>query len=125
MGNPNTLFILAKWGLKRGDKKGELESHMWLLDKDQESMKYVSLHKTKADRATKGGKIIEIRTASDEEVRAHQDLMIKNGKDLMQDVEDRKIIVFRVDTKWNVIWPLDRRSNPNTYQSIGYVPCPS
>ena len=55
MNQPNTLFLLARYGLKMVDSSGVLESHMWLIDEHESSMKYISLHKSKADRAIKGG----------------------------------------------------------------------
>ena len=63
MTEPNTLFILAKWGLKVVD--GVYETHMWILTEQEASMKYVSLHKSKADRAGKGGEIVKIRLATE------------------------------------------------------------
>ena len=64
MTSPNTLFILSKLSLKLIDKKGICESSMWLLTEDEESMKYLSLHKSKSDRAYKGGEILSIRAVS-------------------------------------------------------------
>ena len=120
MSEPNTLFILAKWGLKT-DKSGIFESHMWLLNKQEESMEFVSLHKSKAKRASKGGRIIEVRLATDAEIEDHQSLMIKNNKRLMQVVNERKIVVFHYDPKWNALWPKQAKTNPMAYKGIGFV----
>ncbi len=120
MNQPNTLFILANWGLKT-NKNGIFESHMWLLNEHEESMKYVSLHKSKAKRSYKGGEIIEICLATDSEIQCHQDLMIKNKKGLMKVVEERKIVVFRFDPSCNFLWPNEAKTNPMAYKGIGFV----
>ncbi len=121
MSRSNTLFILAKMGLKVADKSGVFESHMWLLDDHEESMEYVSLHKSKADRAYKGGRIIEVRLATDSEIREHQDLMSKNGKGPMQVTDRRKVVVFRLEPKWKALWPNHAKTNPRAYKGIGRV----
>ena len=120
MSQPNTLFILANWGLKV-DKSGIFESHMWLLDEQEENMKFVSLHHSKAKRAYKGGRIIEIRLASDIEIEEHQALMVKHNRDPMQNPDKRKIVVFHFDPEWNALWPEYAKTNPMTYKGTGFV----
>ena len=120
MNQPNTLFILANWGLKT-DKSGIFESHMWLLNEQEESMKFVSLHKSKGKRSYKGGKIIEIRSASENEIKEHQTLMVKNEKSQMKITENRKVVVFRFEPDWNTIWPEYARTNPMAYKGLGFV----
>lgn len=119
MPESNTLFILARWGLKVVD--GMFESHVWILSDIEASMKYVSLHKSKADRATKGGEIIEVRHATGEEIEAHQTLLLEKDIGPMQIVKDRKIVVFRLESKWNAIWPQEAKTNPMAYKGLGYV----
>jgi len=121
MSQPNTLFIIAKMGVKDIDKSGIFESHMWLLDDHEESMKYVSLHKCKADRAYMGGRIIKVRLATDSEIKEHQDLMVKNGKERMRVTDGRKVVVFRLEPKWKAPWPIPAKTNRRTYKCIGYV----
>ena len=120
MNQPNTLFILENWGLKT-HKSGIFESHMWLLSEHEESMKYISLHKSKAKRSFKGGEIIEIRLATDSEIKNHQELMIKNNKGLMQVVDERKIVMFRFNPDWNCLWPNHAKTNPMAYKGTGVV----
>ena len=120
MGQPNTLFILAKMGVKHTDKSGVSESHMWLLDDQEEAMEYVSLHKSKAHRAYVGGRIIEVRLASDSEIKEHQYLMLKNGKGRMQITDRRKVVVFCRKAK-KAPWPNHAKTNPRAYKCVGYV----
>ncbi len=119
MTEPNTLFILAKWGLKVVDDV--FETHMWNLTEQEASMKYVSLHKSKADRASKGGAIVNIRLATEDEVQAHQALLTKKGNRPMKSVVGRKIIEFRQNRKWNPHWPIDAKTNPMAYKALGYI----
>ncbi|TKJ35942.1 MAG: hypothetical protein CEE38_13095 [Planctomycetes bacterium B3_Pla] len=121
MTQPNTLFILAKMGLKDTDKSGVSESHMWLLDDHEESMEYVSLHMSKADCAYIGGRIIEVRLATNSEIKEHQDLMVKNGKGPMCITDGRKVVVFRRNPRRKTPWPKHAKTNPRAYKCIGYV----
>ena len=119
MTKPNTLFILAKWGLKVVDDV--FETHMWILTEQEASMKYVSLHKSKADRASKGGDIVNIRLATEDEVQAHQALLTKEGNRPMKSVDGRKIVRFKLNPKWNPHWPADAKINPMAYKALGYI----
>jgi hypothetical protein len=123
MSQPNTLFIIAKMGVKdkKIDKSGVFESHMWLLNDHEESMKYLSLHKRKADRAYRGGQIIKVRLATDSEIKEHQDLMVRNGKRPMQITDGRKVVEFRLEPKWKAPWPNVAKTNRRMYKCIGYV----
>ena len=49
---------------------GYLESHMWALDSDEQDADYVALHKQKSQRSWKGGRIVGLREATDDEVTA-------------------------------------------------------
>ena len=120
MTKPNTLFILAKWGLKKV-VDNIFETHMWILTDQDESMDYVSLHKSKANRASKGGKIVDIRLATKDEVQAHQDLLTKKGNRPMKVVDGRKIVKFELNPKWDPNWPLDAKTNPMAYKGLGYI----
>ncbi len=119
MTEPNTLFILAKWGLKVVDNL--FETHMWVLTEQEASMKYVSLHKSKSDRAGKGGEIVNIRLATEDEIEAHQALLKKEGNGLMKTVVDRKIVEFRPIRNWNPIWPNDAKRSPMAHKGLGYI----
>ena len=119
MTEPNTLFILAKWGLKVVD--GVFETHMWILTDQDASMKYVSLHKSKANRASKGGEIVNIRLATEDEIQAHQALLAKEGNAPMKSVVDRKIIEFQLNPRWNPHWPNDAKTSPMAHKGLGYI----
>jgi hypothetical protein len=119
--DPNTLFLIAKHGLKKGPKSGLLESWMWNLKPHEESMSYLSLHKTKTERAFKGGRIVEFRTATNNEVEEHQQLLDKLGKNQMRDIAARKIVVFRVDPDWDKLWPQNAKSHQMAYKATGYI----
>ena len=119
MTEPNTLFILAKSGLKVVNDV--FETHMWVLTEQEASMKYVSLHKSKADRASKGGEIVNIRLATEDEIQAHQALLKKQGGAPMKSVVDRKIIEFRLNRRWNPHWPSDAKKSPMAYKGLGII----
>jgi hypothetical protein len=48
--------------------EGHLESFLWLLDSDELAADYVALHKQKSQRSWKGGRILGVREATEEEV---------------------------------------------------------
>ena len=120
MTEPNTLFILAKWGLKQVEY-GVFESHMWNLTDQEASMEFVSLHQTKEDRASNGGEFINFRLATVNEVQAHQALQTEKGKGPMKLVDGRKIVKFKLNPKWNPHWPADAKSNRMAYKALGYI----
>ncbi len=119
MTEPNTLFILAKWGLKVVDDL--FESHMWVLTDQEASMKYVSLHKSKSDRASKGGEIVNVRLATEDEIEAHQALLKKHGGVPMKSVVGRRIVEFRPFRMWNPHWPNAAKTSPMAYKGLGYI----
>jgi len=41
---------------------------MWLLDSEEQSADYIALHKQKSQRSWKGGRIVGIREATEEEL---------------------------------------------------------
>ena len=120
MCEPNTLFLIASFGVKEIDKSGVFESHMWLLNDHEESMKYVSLHMSRAEDAYMGGKIIDVRLADNSEIEEHQDLMEENGKRRMRDTNGRNVVVFRHYPKWKALWtnPIETMWE---YKRTGYV----
>lgn len=121
MPEPNTLFLIARHGLKMGSERGLLESWMWDLTPDDESMSYLSLHKSKSDRAHKGGAIVGFREATEGEVLGHQALLAEIGQEAMQDTAARKIIIFRVDPNWKKPWSKESRSHQMAYKAVGHV----
>ena len=84
-------------------------------------MEYVSLHKTKADRASNGGEIVDVRLATEDEVQAHQALLAKKGNPPMKSVEGRKSGRCKRYSKWNPHWPADAKKNPMAYKALGYI----
>ena len=118
---PHTLFILTNWGLHRVDPSGIFESHMWLLDENDREMEYVSLHRSKSERAYRGGKILEIRDATDLEIEFHQNMMRENGRDDMSIVGGRKIVIFQMERGWNVLWPKSAVKSQMDYKGAGYI----
>jgi hypothetical protein len=117
----NTLFIIAKMGVKPISKTGRFESHMWLLTDEEASMEQISLHREKSERAYRGGTITEVRDASLQEIAEHQTLMIAQGKEVMKTTVGRKVVVFQMDKAWKAIWPIGARNNPMAHKGTGYV----
>ena len=64
------LHLIEKGaGLRQADD-GSLESLMWSLDSDEQSAEYVALHKQKSQRSWKGGRIVGLREATEDEINA-------------------------------------------------------
>lgn len=64
---------------------GCLESYMWPLDSDEQSADYVALHKQKSQRSWKGGRIIGIREATEEELQSQAaEKSSKKGRMIVQ-----------------------------------------
>ncbi|MEM7259010.1 MAG: hypothetical protein AAF404_16660 [Pseudomonadota bacterium] len=121
MSSPNTLFLLCKHGLKLIDKKGICESAMWSLTEDEKEMKYLSLHRSKSDRAYKGGEILDIRQASEEEIREHYQSIKKSIPESTAASRQRMIITFQIDRDWDVLWPEEARANPMAHKGTGHI----
>lgn len=117
----NTLFILARYGIYSTDTLGIQKSMMWLLTSEDESMEYVSFHKSKSSRAYRGGKIIDARKATESEILTHQNLMVQENQGEMLDVNTRKIITFKMIPNWNKLWPLDAQNGQMAYKGLGYL----
>ena len=64
---------------------GSLESYMWPLDPEEQSADYVALHKQKSQRSWKGGRIIGIREATDDELDSQPaESSAKKGRMIVQ-----------------------------------------
>jgi len=64
---------------------GNLESLLWTLDRDEQAAEYVALHKQKSQRSWKGGRIIGMREATQDELTAAQsDTGIRKGNLVVQ-----------------------------------------
>lgn len=121
MTTANTLFLIAKHGLNMSEDEGCLELWMWNLSIDERQMQFLSMHRSKSERAYRGGKIQRIRAATEDEVNQHQEFLAKEGKPLMQDTDQRMIIVFKPDPGWKSLWPDDAKLHQMAYKGIGFV----
>lgn len=79
------LHLIEKGaGLHQADE-GHLESLLWTLDQDEQSAEYVALHKQKSQRSWKGGRILGLREATDEELSAMEGVSgIRKGNLVVQ-----------------------------------------
>jgi len=79
------LHLIEKgMGLNQSDD-GHLESLLWTLDSDEQSAEYVALHKQKTQRSWKGGRILGLREATDEELTAAEGITgIRKGNLVVQ-----------------------------------------
>ena len=98
-----------------------LESWMWTLDPSDSSMKYVSFHKKKSERAYKGGEVIGRRYPSHAEFEEHQELMRTLDEGQMDSPVGREILVFRLIPTWKELWPQSANSNQMAYKARGFV----
>ena len=121
MSSPNTLFLIARFGLKGSDIKGILESWMWILEPLDYDMDYVSFHKSKSDRAMMGGKVVGFRSPTQEEYEFHQAEMRERDEGEMKALEERTIIRWQRSPNWSESWPLAARSNPMAYRANDHV----
>ena len=121
MGSPNTLFLLYKHGLRLIDKKGVCESGIWQLSDEEQQMKFLSLHRSKSDRAYKGGEILEMRQASQEDIEDYYKLTKQPLPDNIDALKERHIVTFQIDRDWNVLWPEDARKNPMANKGTGHI----
>jgi len=121
MSEENTLFIIARFGIYPTDTLGIQKSMMWLLTSEDETMKYVSFHRSKSSRAYRGGKIISISEATEPEILKHQSLMAQENNGEMLDTKRRKVITFQMIPNWNTLWPREAQNNQMAYKGIGYL----
>ena len=119
MSEPLTLFLIAKHGLYKGPKQGLLESWMWNLNSNDETMAYVSLHKSKTDRAYKGGLIVAFRDATPNDIAQHQKFLKSIGQEQMQATDARRIIVFQLGPMWNKGWLKEAITHQMAYKANG------
>ena len=78
------LHLIDKGNGVHQTDDGHLESFMWSLDNDELSADYVALHKQKSQRSWKGGKILGVREATEEEMTERDDLVTKKGTMIVQ-----------------------------------------
>jgi hypothetical protein len=62
------LHLIEKGSGLQQTPEGYLESCMWPLDSEEQSADYVALHKQKSQRSWKGGRIVIVREATEEEL---------------------------------------------------------
>ena len=67
------LHLIEKGNGLQQAEEGHLESLLWSLDQEEQSAQYVALHKQKSQRSWKGGRIVGLREATDEELAASED----------------------------------------------------
>jgi hypothetical protein len=87
------LHLIDKGGALQQSSGGNLESWMWPLDNEEQAAEYVALHKQKSQRSWKGGRIVGIREATDDEVSAQP--AQANGK------KGRMIVEFEPIREYN------------------------
>lgn len=79
------LHLIDKGSALQQSTGGNLESWMWPLDSEEQAAEYVALHKQKSQRSWKGGKIVAIREATDDEVTARPtDAASKKGRMIVE-----------------------------------------
>jgi len=57
---------------------------MWSLDGEEQSADYVALHKQKSQRSWKGGRVVGVREATDEELADENTTATKKGRLVVQ-----------------------------------------
>ncbi|TDJ42763.1 MAG: hypothetical protein E2O50_05845 [Gammaproteobacteria bacterium] len=79
------LHLIEKGAGLNQAPNGYLESFMWLLDGEEQSADYVALHKQKSQRSWKGGRILGVREATEEELTTYIDgAASKKGRLIVQ-----------------------------------------
>ena len=79
------LHLIEKGAGPNQAPDGCLESFLWLLDGDEQSADYVALHKQKSQRSWKGGRILGVREATEEELTTYIDgAASKKGRMIVQ-----------------------------------------
>ena len=107
------LHLIEKGpGLHQADE-GHLESFLWSLDPDERAAEYVALHKQKSQRSWKGGRIVGLREATEDELSAAaDDKTIRKGNLVVQFVPIREYN-GRPGVRWG-----GRRSGSMAYKSL-------
>jgi hypothetical protein len=72
------LHLIEKGSTLKQTPDGDLETFMWLLDSDEQATDYVALHKQKSQRSWKGGRILSMREATEQETAEMADGTPKN-----------------------------------------------
>ena len=79
------LHLIEKGAGLNQAPDGCLESFLWLLDGEEQSADYVALHKQKSQRSWKGGRILGVREATEEELTTYIDSApSKKGRMIVQ-----------------------------------------
>jgi len=78
------LHLIEKGNGLHLSPEGYLESLLWSLDNDEQSADYVALHKQKSQRSWKGGRVIGVRKATDEELSSEDLAGAKKGPLVVQ-----------------------------------------
>lgn len=79
------LHLIEKGAGLNQANSGYLESLLWTLDQDEQAAEYVALHKQKSQRSWKGGRIVGMREATEEELTsAESDSNIRKGNLVVQ-----------------------------------------
>jgi hypothetical protein len=78
------LHLIEKGNGLQQTEDGHLESFMWSLDGDELDADYVALHKQKSQRSWKGGRILGVREATDEELSEREQATAKKGNLVVQ-----------------------------------------
>jgi hypothetical protein len=74
------LHLIEKGNGLQQTAEGYLESCMWPLDNDEQSADYVALHKQKSQRSWKGGRIVDVREATDDEISSQPEDKPRKGR---------------------------------------------
>ena len=79
------LHLIEKGAGLNQAPDGCLESFLWLLDGEEQSADFVALHKQKSQRSWKGGRILGVREATEEELTTYIDAApSKKGRMIVQ-----------------------------------------
>ena len=79
------LHLIEKGAGLNQAEDGSLESFLWLLDGEEQSADYVALHKQKSQRSWKGGRILGVREATEDELITYIDgAASKKGRLIVQ-----------------------------------------
>ena len=79
------LHLIEKGAGLNLASNGYLESLLWTLDEEERTADYVALHKQKSQRSWKGGRIVGLREATDDELSAAEDTAgIRKGNLVVQ-----------------------------------------
>ena len=79
------LHLIEKGAGLQQAPDGHLESMLWVLDSEELTADYVALHKQKSQRSWKGGRIVGVREATEDEITSQSSqLTTKKGRLVVQ-----------------------------------------